>query len=76
MKETGLESLANFQRHGSNWRFRSVLTLDLHTVKYEQLSDSSYNPLPSFLSANKTIINLKNENDECFNWAITRALIQ
>ena len=38
MKETILESLAKFQRQGSNWRFRSVLGLDLHTVKYEPLT--------------------------------------
>ena len=37
IKETVLESLANFQRQGSNWRFRSVLSLDLHTVKYVPL---------------------------------------
>ena len=37
MKETVLESLAKFQRQGSNWRFHSVLNLDLHTVKYEPL---------------------------------------
>ena len=48
MKETVLESLANFQRQGSNWRFRSVLSLDLHTVKYEPLGGSSYIPLPAF----------------------------
>ena len=34
MKETVLESLAKFHRQGSNKRFRSVLSLDLHTVKY------------------------------------------
>ena len=34
MKETVLESLATFQRQGSNWRFCSVLGLDFHTVKY------------------------------------------
>ena len=31
-------------------------------------------PLPGFLSAKKAIINLKNEDDECFKCAITRAL--
>ena len=41
MKETVLESLAKFQRQGKNWRFRSVLSLDLHTVKYEPLDGSS-----------------------------------
>ena len=44
MKETVLESLAKFQRQGSNWRFHSVLSLDLHTVKYEPLGASSYIP--------------------------------
>ena len=33
MKENVLESVAKFQRQGSNWRFRPVLCLDLHTVK-------------------------------------------
>ena len=74
MKETVLESLSKFQRQGGRWRFRSVLGLDLHTVKYEPLGGSSYIPLPKFLAAKKAIINLKNEDGECFKWAITRAL--
>ena len=74
MKETVLESFAKFERQGSNLRFSSVLSLDFHTVKYEPLGGSSYIPLQSFLAARKAIINLKNENDECFKWAITRAL--
>ena len=68
MKETVLESLASFQRQGSNWRFHSALSLDLHTVKYEPLGCSSYIPLPMFLAAKKAIINLRNEDDECFKW--------
>ena len=74
MKETVLEYLAKFQRQGSNWRIHSVLSLDLHTVKYVPLGGSSYIPLPKFLAAKKEIIHLKNENDECFKWVITRAL--
>ena len=74
MKDTVLESLAKFQRQGSNWRFHSVLSLDLHTLKYVPLDGSSYIPHPRFLAAKKAIINLKNEDDECFKWAITRAL--
>ena len=50
------------------------LSLDLHIVKYEPLGGSSYIPLPGFLAAKKAIINLKNEDDECFKWTITRAL--
>ena len=74
MKETVLECLAKFQRQGSNWRFHSVLSVDLHTVRYEPLRGSSYIPLPAFLAAKKAIINVENEDDECFKWAITRVL--
>ena len=74
MKETVLETIAKFQRQGSNWRLHSVLSLGHHTVKYVPLGGSSYIPLPKFLSAKKAIINLKNEDDECFKWVITRAL--
>ena len=74
MKETVLESLAKFQSQGSNWRFRSVLSLDFHTVNYEPLGGSSYIPLPAFLAPQKAIINLKKKDEECFKWAITRAL--
>ena len=66
MKETVLESLTKFQRQGSNWRFHSVLSLDLHIVKYDPLGGSSYIPLPGFLAAKKAIINLKNADEECF----------
>jgi len=30
--------------------------------------------LPKKLAAKKAIINLKNEDDQCFKWAVTRAL--
>ena len=73
-KETALESLAKFQRQGSNWRFHSLLSLELHTAKYVQLGGSSYISPSKFLAAKKAIINLKNEDDDCFKWAITRAL--
>ena len=71
MKETVLESLGKFQRRESNWRFHSVLSLHLHTVKYVPLGGSTYILLPKFLAAKKAIIKLKNEDDECFKWAIT-----
>ena len=73
MNETDLETLAKFQRQGSNLRFRSVFSLDIHTVKYEPLGGSSCIPLSAFLAAKKAIINLINEDDVCFKWAITRA---
>ena len=50
------------------------MSLDLHTVKYESLGGSSYIQLPGFLAAKNAIINLRNEDEESFKWAITQAL--
>ena len=77
LKMTGrvLENLATFQMRGSNWVFETIDSLELHTVKYEPLSGSSYMPLPEKLLTKKAIINMKNvDDDECFKWCVTRAL--
>jgi hypothetical protein len=74
MSEVVLERLAKFQRLGSNWRFKSIKDLQVHTVKYEPLRGSSYFKLPDELAAKKAIINPQNEDDECFKWVVTRAL--
>ena len=57
MKETVLESLAKFQRQGRIWRFHSVLSLDIHTVKYEPLGGFSY-----IYSASKVSRSKKSDN--------------
>ena len=69
-----LENMANYQRQGSGWRFKSLISLDIHTVKYEPIKGSSYIPLPPKLAKKKAIINLKNKDDHCFKWCVTRAL--
>ena len=70
-----LERLATFQQRGSNWRFRSIINLELHTVKYKPLGGSSYIKLPDELELKHAVINPENRDDnECFKWAVTRAL--
>ena len=69
-----LESMVNFQRLGSNWLFASIVHLAIYTVKYEPIRGSSYTALPAKLAVKKVIVNLKNEDNECFKWAVTRAL--
>ena len=59
---------------GSNWIFESIDALELHTVKYKPLNGSSYIPLPKALASKKAIINMQNDDKECFKWCVTRAL--
>src|SRR5688572_30734069 len=68
------ESMASYQMRGSNWRFRAVMKLDIDTVEYRPLKGNSYIPLPKCLASKNGIINMKNEDQECFKWCVTRAL--
>ena len=74
MVDRVLEAMATFQRDGSNWTFKSIICLEIHTVAYEPLKGNSYIPLPPKLAQKKAIINMKNEDDKCFTWSVLRAL--
>ena len=74
MVDRVLETMATFQRDGSNWTFKSIICLEIHTVAYEPLKGNSYTPLPPKLAQKKAIINMKNEDDKCFTWSVLRAL--
>ena len=74
MADRVLEAMATFQRDGSNWTFKSIICLEIHTVVYEPLKGNSYIPLPPKLAQKKAIINMKNEDDKCFTWSVLRAL--
>ncbi|XP_072033599.1 uncharacterized protein [Amphiura filiformis] len=43
-------------------------------IKYQPMQGASYIPLPDFLDKKQAIINLKNDDDQCFKWAVTRTL--
>ena len=68
------EVLANFQRSGSNWVFVSINQLEIHMADWEPISASSYIPLPKKIRDKNAVINMKNDDDQCFEWCISRAL--
>ena len=74
MVDIVLEAMATFQRDGSNWTFKSIISLEIHTVVYEPLKGNSYIPLPPKLAQKKAIINMQNEDNKCFTWSVLRAL--
>ena len=74
MADRVLEAMATFQRDGSNWTFKSIICLEIHTVAYEPLKGNSYILLPPKLAQKKAIINMNNEDDKCFTWSVLRAL--
>ena len=59
---------------GSDWQVVSVEKLVLHTTRWDPINAGSYIDLPPALKNKKCIINMKNEDDECFKWSVLRAL--
>ena len=59
---------------GSGWEFLTVKKLVLHTTKWEPIYGSSYIDLPEALKNKHAIINMKNQDEECFKWCVLRAL--
>ena len=74
MKDKMLESLAKYQKEGSGWQLYSIVGLDISIVKFRPLSGSGYSKLPPAIAKKKAVINIKNEDDQCFKWTVTRAL--
>ena len=68
------ERIQNFNQRGSNWRFERVLFLDVHFTDFIPLRGSTFLPLPKKITGKKAVINMKNDDDQCFKWSVTRAL--
>ena len=68
------ERIQNFNQRGSNWRFERVLSLDAHFTDFQPLRGSTFLPLPSKISTKNAVINMKNNDDQCFKWSVVRAL--
>ena len=68
------ENIANFQQRRSNWQFVSINQLEIHLSNFSPLSGSSYIPLPKKIRDKNAVVNMKNYDDQCFKWCVSRAL--
>ena len=75
MKEEILEEVEKTKdAEGSGWQFEKVEKLVLHTTRWDPMNAGSYIELPPALKNKKAIINMKNQDEECFKWCVLRAL--
>ncbi|CAB4023213.1 Hypothetical predicted protein [Paramuricea clavata] len=73
MKEKMLKYFSDYQNRGSGWRLRRVDLLEIHIEEFQPLRGKGHEPLPESIAKKKQVINMKNDDDECFKWAVTRA---
>ena len=69
-----LENFANFQRRGSGWQLHSIEGLEIFIMKFDSVQGKSYAPFPECVVKKKAVVNMENNDDQCFKWAVTRAL--
>ena len=69
-----LEAFATYQQNGSGWMLKEVLRADITLSRLRPLRGSSHMGLPKTLAKRKALINMANDDEECFKWAVTRAL--
>ena len=74
-KDQILNMIAKWISEGSGWTIQSVDNHYLNIVQYQPMKGSSYIKLPQELNhPKKGLINLKNNDNECFRWCHIRYL--
>ena len=74
-KQTILNKIAQWISEGSGWTIQSIDNHYLNVVKYKPMNGSSYIQLPTELrNSAKGLINMKNEDNECFRCCHIRHL--
>lgn len=69
-----LESFSTYLKNGSGWALKRVVGLEISLIRFWPLRGSSHIPLPKTIGNRKAVINMRNEDHQCFKWAVTRAL--
>jgi len=79
MCEQVLENTAVFQMNASGWTFHSIVSVEIHTVRFRPWRGGSWVLSPKFFAHKKALVNMKSDkidikDDQCFKWCIARAL--
>ena len=74
MKQKTIESFATFTSGGSGWIFQSIENLFLKVDRFIPLKGEGYIDLPAAIKTKKAVINVKNKDKRCFEYAMLSAL--
>jgi hypothetical protein len=68
-----MERLEGFTNEGSGWLLKRCTTLTLQISRYQPFRGRSYIKTPAYIPP-RTVINVKNVDNRCFEWAILSAM--
>ena len=67
-------SMEEFQEKDSGWSLRSILHLAIHINKLNPMRGSCKVPLPDDIKKKHACVNIENEDQKCFLWAVLAGL--
>ena len=65
---------AKFIRGKSSLVLAEIYSLNMNVVRFVPLSGAAWSPLPQFIQNKQAIVNVQNEDERCFGYAIASAL--
>ena len=68
------DGVDNFNSRGSGFVIDGVTEFTLVATRYRPLSASSYIPTPPYVAKKQAVINVKNNDLRCFEWAVLSSL--
>ncbi|KAJ8910231.1 hypothetical protein NQ315_015923 [Exocentrus adspersus] len=69
-----INQASEFQERDSGWALEHIMYLEVNVNKHIAMGGSSYIKLPKFIENKKAVINVNNQDQHCFLWAIISAL--
>ena len=61
-------------KNGFGWMVNSIETFELDICRYKPTKGSSYIELPGWIKKKRAVVNVQNEDDECFKRSVLAAL--
>ena len=68
------KSFDTYLREGSGWVFDEVVKIDVRLANYVPLQGNSFIPTPPSLRSKHCLVNVRNDDNKCFAWAVLSAL--
>lgn len=69
-----MKRIDDFEMRGSGFTLSRITELNIQVSHYDVIAGSTYIKLPKFLQSKKAIVNVQNNDNECFKYAVLSAL--
>lgn len=69
-----LNRIDEVELRGSGFSLCEIIELNIQVCNFEKISGSTYIELPEFLKRKRAIINVQNDDNKCFQYAVLSAL--